>query len=126
MYITARVARTLFNSHHNLSRCPRKFAPPPKLWPLRAKFPRKFAPPPSEIWPPRKHSLLYRCKLGNREASSKTRILKVFVSIYSWFAYFICVEILHCGQELKFGGRRSNNVLLQSCQTHHAWVSTIC
>jgi hypothetical protein len=43
-------------------------------------------PPPSEIWPPRKHSLLYRYKLGNREASSKTKILKVFVSIYSWFA----------------------------------------
>jgi hypothetical protein len=70
--------------------------PPPQLWPPRAKFPRKFGPlgaifprkydPPSEIWPPRKHSLLYRCKLGNREASSKTKILKVFVSIYSWFA----------------------------------------
>ena len=38
---------------------------------------------PSEIWPPRKDSLLYRYKLGNREASSKTKILKVFVSIYS-------------------------------------------
>ena len=38
---------------------------------------------PSEIWPPRKDSLLYRYKLGNREASSKTKIVKVFVSIYS-------------------------------------------
>jgi hypothetical protein len=31
-----------------------KFCPPP-----RAKFPRKYGPA-SEIWPPRKHSLLYR------------------------------------------------------------------
>jgi hypothetical protein len=53
------------------------------LAPLGAIFPTKYAPPPSEIWPPRKHSLLYRYKLGNREASSKTKIIKVFVSIYS-------------------------------------------
>ena len=36
----------------------------------------------SEIWPPRKHSLLHRFKLGNREAFSKMKILKVFVSVY--------------------------------------------
>ena len=55
--------------------------------------PPKFGPPGpnflgnmsslSEIWSPLKDSLLYRYKLGNREASSKTKILKVFVSIYS-------------------------------------------
>jgi hypothetical protein len=52
------------------------------LDPLGAIFPRKYDPT-SEIWPPQKHSLLYRYKLGNCEASSKTKILKVFVSIYS-------------------------------------------
>jgi hypothetical protein len=67
--------------------------PPKKIWPpgpnflgnldpLGAIFPRKYDPT-SEIWPPQKHSLLYRYKLGNCEASSKTKILKVFVSIYS-------------------------------------------
>jgi hypothetical protein len=66
-------------------RCPRKFAPPPNFGPPGPNFLGNMAPP-SEIWPPRKHSLLYRYKLGNREASSKTNILKVFVSIYSWFA----------------------------------------
>jgi hypothetical protein len=50
---------------------------------FNSRCPRKYAPPPLEIWPPGKHSLLYRNKLGNREASSKTKILKVFVSIYS-------------------------------------------
>ena len=76
------------------ARCPRKFGPPPKnLAPPPAKFPKEIWPPgngflgnmasPSEIWPLRKDSLLYRYKLGNREASSKTKILKVFVSIYS-------------------------------------------
>jgi hypothetical protein len=67
-----------FNSFEGIlmnfnSRCPRKYAPPPL----------EICPPPLEIWPPGKHSLLYRNKLGNREASSKTKILKVFVSIYS-------------------------------------------
>jgi hypothetical protein len=36
---------------------------------------QEICPLPSEIWAPRKHSLLYRYKLGNREASSKTKIL---------------------------------------------------
>ena len=56
----------------------------------RCRCPRKFAPPPDhisqEIWPPQKHSLLHRFKLGNRKAFSKMMILKVFVSIYGWFA----------------------------------------
>jgi hypothetical protein len=70
-------------------RLPANFDPPGpnflgNLAPLGDIIPRKYAPPHSEIWPPRKHSLLYRYKLGNR--SSKTKILKVFVSTYSWFA----------------------------------------
>jgi hypothetical protein len=75
-----------FNSFEGIlmnfnSWCPRKYAPPPsEICPP----PSEICPPPLlEIWPPRKHSLLYRNKLGNREASSKTKILKVFVSIYS-------------------------------------------
>jgi hypothetical protein len=66
---------------------------PPKFGPPAPNFLGYLAPwgpyflgnmaSPSEIWPPRKDSLLYRYKLGNREASSKTKILKVFVSIYS-------------------------------------------
>jgi hypothetical protein len=58
---------------------------PPNFGPPGPNFLGNMAPP-SEIWPPRKHSLLYRYKDGNREASSKTKILKVFVSIYSRFA----------------------------------------
>ena len=64
-----------------------------EIWPPRAIFLRKFAPPwgtyflgnmspSSEIWPPRKHSLLHCFKLGNREAFSKMKMLKVFVSNY--------------------------------------------
>ena len=83
--------------HYYRLRCPRKFGPP------RAKFPTKFAPPggaifpgpyflgnmasPSEIWPPRKHSLLYRYKLG--------KCLSVFiVSLHNLFVskFFIAAK----------------------------------
>jgi hypothetical protein len=67
---------------------PPKFGPPPgqislEIWPPWGPYFLGNMASPSEIWSPRKHSLLYRYKLGNREASSKTKILKVFVSIYS-------------------------------------------
>ena len=64
---------------------PPNFGPPGPIWPPWGPYFLGNMAPPSEIWPPRKHSLLYRYKLENREASSKAKILKVFVSIYSWF-----------------------------------------
>ena len=80
------LVRAIFIPCSKQTRCPRKFGPP-KFAPPGPNFlgnmPPGPPPLPSEIWHPRKHSLLYRYKLGNREASSKTKILKVFVSIYS-------------------------------------------
>ena len=79
--------------------------------------------PPSEIWPPRKHSLLYRYKLGNREAPSKTKMLKVFVSIYSSLHNLVVSKFFIAAKSKKFEEKRNNNVLVQPCQTHHTWVS---
>ena len=48
--------------------------------------PPNFAPPPfGNLAPSKTQYTLSLYKLENREASSKAKILKVFVSIYSWF-----------------------------------------
>ena len=64
------------------NRCPRKFAPPTICPPPPGPYFLGNMAPLSEIWPPQKHSLLHSFKLGNREAFSKMKILKVFFSIY--------------------------------------------
>ena len=53
--------------------------PPPK---------KIFLPPPSEIWPPRKHSLLYRYKLGNRE-DEKHECKHKYITDRLWLCFWL-------------------------------------